>query len=537
MKLTEQLRVLQAAGGDPAKLALATVDLKYPQFSEAERASLKEALETAAIPHWCDEAILAALLEVSLNESAARLARLRALTVVEPFPARGETAVNVHESARLALRSALVNNLGERFQGLSGRAAAFFEDDLTASGRIEWIYHLLCADPDRGATELEELDCAWSSSAHPEDRYALAAALREIEDTGLVQGRARVWVLLVMAWTRASRGEAARLEDVAQAVLQLAKDAADAMAEAAAHCLIGDVLQAQGKLGKARAAFGEYLEICRRLAEKDPTNAGWQRELALAHSRVGDVLQAQGKLGEAQAAFGEYLEISRRLVEQDPTSAGWQRDLAVAHSRVGEVLQAQGKLGEAQAAFGEMLEINRWLAEKDPTNADWQRELAVAHGRVGEVLQAQEKLGEAQAAFGEMLEINRRLAEKDPANTDWQYDLGCAVYRAARILQTLGDLEGAQTMFEEALSIGHRLAEKDPTNAVWQRELAVTHGGVGDVLLAQGKLGEAQAAFGEMLEISRRLAQKDPTNAAWQRDLTVARGRVGDVLLALGKLK
>ena len=52
----------------------------------------------------------------------------------------------------------------------------------------------------------------------------------------------------------------------------------------------------------------------------------------MAHSRVGDVLQAQGKLSEAQAAFGEYLAISRRLAEQDPTNAGWQRDLAVAHS-------------------------------------------------------------------------------------------------------------------------------------------------------------------------------------------------------------
>ena len=391
MKLTEQLRVLQAAGGDPAKLALATVDLKYPQFSEAERASLKEALEAAAIPHWCDEAILAALLEVSLNESAARLARLRALTVVEPFPARGETAVNVHESARLALRSALVNNLGERFQGLSGRAAAFFEDDLTPSGRIEWIYHLLCADPDRGATELEELDCAWSSSAHPEDRYALAAALREIEDTGLAQGRARVWVLLVMAWTRASRGESARLEDVAHAVLQLAKDAADAMAEAGAQCLMGDVLQAQGKLGEAQTAFGEYLEISRRLAEKDPTTAGWQRELALAHSRVGDVLQAQGKLGEAQAAFGEYLEISRRLAEKDPTNTDWQYDLGCAVGRAARILQALGDLGGAQAMFEEALSIGHRLAEKDPTNAVWQRELAVAHGRVGNVLMAQGK--------------------------------------------------------------------------------------------------------------------------------------------------
>jgi len=36
---------------------------------------------------------------------------------------------------------------------------------------------------------------------------------------------------------------------------------------------------------------------------------------------VGGVLQAQGKLDEAQAAFAEALAISRRLAEQDPSNA------------------------------------------------------------------------------------------------------------------------------------------------------------------------------------------------------------------------
>src|SRR5258707_11412988 len=115
-------------------------------------------------------------------------------------------------------------------------------------------------------------------------------------------------------------------------------------AEGEARCMVGDVLKAQGKLEAAQAAFGEYLAISRRLAEQDPSNAGWQRDLALAHSKVGDVLKTQGKLEAAQAAFGEDLAISRRLAEQDPSNADWQRDLALAHSKVGGLLGAQGKL-------------------------------------------------------------------------------------------------------------------------------------------------------------------------------------------------
>jgi hypothetical protein len=65
MELSEQLRALQAAEGDPAKLALATVDIAFPSLPDGERLALKDALSAAAIPHWCDEDMLAVLLHSS----------------------------------------------------------------------------------------------------------------------------------------------------------------------------------------------------------------------------------------------------------------------------------------------------------------------------------------------------------------------------------------------------------------------------------------------------------------------------------------
>jgi tetratricopeptide (TPR) repeat protein len=383
MEFAEQLVLLQAAEGDPAKLTLATADLAFPALPHEERMALREALAAAAIPHWFDADILAVLLEITTEESRVLHGRLCHLSVVEPFPARGETALNVHEAARLALRKSLAAERTDWFRTLSERTATHFANDPTPAARIEWIYHRLCCAPDEAASELEQLDRDWSGTAHPEDREALAVALRELAGTGLIHARALVWASLCIAWVRVDRGETAQLGDEALGIRELARDVGDARAESDAECLLGDVLQAQGKLGEAQVAFAEYLAISRRLVEQDPSNAGWQRELAVAHSRVGDVLQAQGKLGEAQAAFAENLAISRRLAEQDPSNAGWQRELALAHSRVGDVLQAQGKLGEAQAAFAENLAISRRLAEQDPSNAGWQRELAVAHNRVG----------------------------------------------------------------------------------------------------------------------------------------------------------
>jgi hypothetical protein len=247
MQLYDQLRALEAAQGELRALALAAVDLAYSKLSESQRQALKDALDAAAIPHWFDETILAAVLDVSPDDASARLAKLRPLRTVEHFPSRGEMALNVHEAARLALRRRLAETAPDRFRNLSANACRCFAHDPSPAGRIEWVFHLLSADPERGASELEALNRDWSERAYREDIDALAAALKELEDAGLVRGRARAWILLVIAWTRVNRGESAQLAEVANDALQLAQAAGDSSAEAEARRLLGDVLRARGQ--------------------------------------------------------------------------------------------------------------------------------------------------------------------------------------------------------------------------------------------------------------------------------------------------
>ena len=181
-----------------------------------------------------------------------------------------------------------------------------------------------------------ELDRNWKAAgAHPEDFYALAAVLRELEETSLVQGRARAATLLAIGWARHMRGETARLADLAKEALRLANESADLRMESDAQCLVADVHQAQGQLKAAEAAFGEYLTISRRLAEQDPSNAGWQRELALACVRLA---RAEARTGENQAAlklYEESLLILTDLVARAPGFVTWQQDR--------EVVEAESK--------------------------------------------------------------------------------------------------------------------------------------------------------------------------------------------------
>src|SRR5262249_23208097 len=158
----------------------------FPDLPDGERAALRSALAAAAVPHWCDAAILADVTSDRDSLLPDQWARFKALPVVESFPARGTDAVNVHEATRLALRKRLAETQQARFIDLSAQSARVFETDTRPVGRIEWIYHLLVADPERGALELEELDRAWSGTARHENLAALSAALTELDSSQLL---------------------------------------------------------------------------------------------------------------------------------------------------------------------------------------------------------------------------------------------------------------------------------------------------------------------------------------------------------------
>ena len=100
------------------------------------------------------------------------------------------------------------------------------------------------------------------------------------------------------------------------------------------------MLVAQGRLEEAKTAFEASLNIAKALAEADPGNAGWRRDLSVSHNKIGDVLVAQGRLEEAKTAFEASLRIAKALAEADPGNAGWRRDLIVSYVKMSETFSA-----------------------------------------------------------------------------------------------------------------------------------------------------------------------------------------------------
>ena len=68
---------------------------------------------------------------------------------------------------------------------------------------------------------------------------------------------------------------------------------------------------AQGRLDTGAGRDGEDLAITKRLAEADPRNSQWQRDLSISYAMLGDGGVGQGKLetGAGLIRFGSRVDI------------------------------------------------------------------------------------------------------------------------------------------------------------------------------------------------------------------------------------
>jgi tetratricopeptide (TPR) repeat protein len=114
--------------------------------------------------------------------------------------------------------------------------------------------------------------------------------------------------------------------------------------------------------------------------------------LSIADDNIGDALLAQGKLDEAKQSYEADLGITLRLAQSDPDDALWQRDLSVSYNKFGQALEAQRHFPEALASYRQGLAIRKRLADSDPGNTGWQLDLSTSYERVGDVLLAQNGL-------------------------------------------------------------------------------------------------------------------------------------------------
>lgn len=181
LNVQEQVRLIAGTVGDPTRLAFALVDLVHATESDGVRATIKLALSAAAVPHWFDAMFLSALLGISHEEGARLFSALSQLSVVESFPARGRSALCVHDASREELRETFRRERPEDFVACSQRAWHYLASDTSDHARIERIYHMFAFDRTAAIAECGLLHDRLSASI-PEACPALLLAIEELDD-------------------------------------------------------------------------------------------------------------------------------------------------------------------------------------------------------------------------------------------------------------------------------------------------------------------------------------------------------------------
>jgi len=74
-----------------------------------------------------------------------------------------------------------------------------------------------------------------------------------------------------------------------------------------------------------------------RLADADPGNAEWQRDLSISRIRIGNVALSSGDIAAARSAYEASLTISTRLAALDPSNAQWRNDLQWVRQRLDDL--------------------------------------------------------------------------------------------------------------------------------------------------------------------------------------------------------
>lgn len=451
MDFNAQLELLRAAQGDPARLALATIDLLLAARPPGEQERVREALEATAVPHWFDEEIVGALLDISAADAVGRMVRLRELNVVESFRARGPGAMNVHQNVRAALRTRLAENNPDRLRALSARARTYFAGSREAPAVIEALYHRFTSEPVEAADNCRALFDEWDKAGRYASLLALRTILEELLDSSpwaLSPGLARGTVLYYLGRIRYRYPRVDdRLgitEELARAALAQYQESEVASRLFQARNLLGDVLDRQGRLDPAISEYRAAIE----LAENAPSGRRAEIEhrfVAGAYDKISRILGERGDKREA----AEALQRSRETRILDPPVApadDFERDqfLSTAHNSAGDVFHKQRDLSRALASFRTSLGIRERLAARDPENANLQLDVAASHHRIGHVLRDQDDFHGAFAAYREGMAVMESLVNRYPSNAEWQKDFANSCARIAKALLRLPDGDRAE---------------------------------------------------------------------------------------------
>jgi hypothetical protein len=217
----------------------------------------------------------------------------------------------------------------------------------------------------------------------------------------------------------------------------------------------------------ARDLYRQALDNTSSMLRRELDKIDWQRELSWDLNKFGDASLRfdPPDIAAAHDAYSAGLCVRRHVAEENPANTLWQRDLAFSLDKMAQ-LDLRDAAGRAEAEYVEAFGIRRRLYDGDHDNTDYVRDLAASLDELGVYYQGRNKPEWAYAFYDWELELRERLAPSNAASLEKLRAV------TAALKAKLGDSSEAASMVQSIrqgtfeTSVAAR-APSDPAAGCW----------------------------------------------------------------------
>ena len=311
------------------------------QFSLSELSpTLQKAVKVSAIPHWFHGGYLASALGCPLTNANHIIEQLLALSFIGEFPGRGYC---LHDRTRALLLDYLWEEDPTEFVAISNSAAGYcMSQSLNDAGwRIEWIYHLILAQPTTGIYQMRVTGSEWQAGHSYDHLETLVRRLQEHASAGRLVRLAKQWTRF---WEAAVDFSYARFAIAQQKYAEIAADSETDLRlaiDVARQLGATELMVARHKA--ARRHFEKALTLSRQ--------SGEVREVALSLLELANLDHSRAQYGRAGKGYDEARQLFHDMGDLRGEASSLH-GLADVNVSVSQFKDAQRNYEDGATAYG-----------------------------------------------------------------------------------------------------------------------------------------------------------------------------------------
>ncbi|MEM9246131.1 MAG: tetratricopeptide repeat protein [Cyanobacteria bacterium P01_F01_bin.153] len=445
MVSVEELLARVGSAQTEAERQWVLLELQMSQMSPA----LVSMLWAAAIPHWFDAKILAALRPELADQADELFEQLQGLTFVEAFPGRG---FNIHELTRDVLLERLWSNNRSEFLDLSQRVADYLFD--VAGGvdlaLIEVGYHDVLTEGKAQTGRLLDIAMEWAGYRKVDALQTLIKHFEEHQQSHRLEQFGQAFSLYLESHLASLNADfdarEALLDQVRRAYANLGWE----------NRYVAALLHDLASSYEERANYSEAEPLLRRTLEIR------EEQLGANHPDTANSLNNLALLYESQRRYSDAEPLLRRSLKISEEQLGVTHpDTAASLNNLALLYESQGRYSKAEPLLRRSLEIcEGQLGVNHPNTATSLNNLAGLYGSQG-------RYSEAEPLYLRALEIDEeQLGANHP-------DTAISLNNLALLYKYQRRYSEAEPLLRRSLEIcEEQLGATHPKTAISQRNLA-----------------------------------------------------------------